>query len=240
MRFFDAHGFGHHHAHHPHADRGRGSRHREHGDPRDPGRDPHEANRGGHRGGRGDQGFFGFGDHGRGHGFRGEAGPGGFGPGRKLGSDDLQLLLLSLLAEQPSHGYELIRLLEQRSSGYYTPSPGMVYPALTYLDEIGHTRVEADGSRKRYHLTDEGRAHLNANRPRVDALTQQLAWIGSRMENWREAVAKAGADDGSAAELKDARQSLKSAMAAKRGASTDEQRRIAAVLLRAAAEINGK
>ena len=58
--------------------------------------------------------------------------------GRKLGSADLQLLLLALLAERPAHGYELIRTLEQRSGGFYAPSPGMVYPALTFLDEIGH------------------------------------------------------------------------------------------------------
>ena len=88
-------------------------------------------------------GFFGFGHHfGEGFGPGGRGGPGGFGPGRKLGSADLQLLLLALLAEKPSHGYELIKALEERSSGYYSPSPGMVYPALTYLEELGHASVE--------------------------------------------------------------------------------------------------
>src|SRR5579871_6237691 len=88
-------------------------------------------------------GFFGFGHH-FGEGFGpGGGGRGGFGPGRKLSSADLQLLLLALLAEKPSHGYELIKALEERTTGYYSPSPGMVYPALTYLEEIGHASVEA-------------------------------------------------------------------------------------------------
>ncbi len=62
----------------------------------------------------------------------------GFRTGRKLASDDLQLLLLALIADKPSHGYDLIKLLEERSDGYYVPSPGMVYPALTYLEEAGY------------------------------------------------------------------------------------------------------
>jgi hypothetical protein len=83
--------------------------------------------RGKHRHGRG----FGhvFGDTGE-HGFD----RAGFRTGRKLASDDLQLLLLALIAEKPSHGYDLIKLLEERSGGYYVPSPGMIYPALTYLE----------------------------------------------------------------------------------------------------------
>ena len=80
-------------------------------------------------------------------------GPGGFGGegdgfprGRRFTSDDLQLLLLALLAERPSHGYELIRALDARSNGFYSPSPGMVYPALTYLEEVGHVTVEVEGN----------------------------------------------------------------------------------------------
>ena len=63
----------------------------------------------------------------------------GFGMGRKLGSSDLQLLILKLLAEKPRHGYELIKELDERSKGFYVPSPGMVYPALTY--QIGRAHV---------------------------------------------------------------------------------------------------
>ena len=97
--------------------------------------------RGKHRHGRG----FGhvFGDMGE-HGFDRS----GFRTGRKLASDDLQLLLLALIAEKPSHGYDLIKLLEERSGGYYVPSPGMIYPALTYLEEAGHAIDRAGGDEK--------------------------------------------------------------------------------------------
>ena len=95
-----------------------------------------------HRGGRGFKGFragwSGTGGLGHGH----------FRTGRKLGSDDLQLVILALLADKPSHGYELIKMLEERSSGFYAPSPGMVYPALTYLEEIGYATVAAEGVKK--------------------------------------------------------------------------------------------
>src|SRR5277367_1130133 len=92
---------------------------------------------------------------------------GAFGRGRKLGSADLQLLLLALLAERPSHGYELIKALDERSNGYYAPSPGMVYPALTYLEEIGHASVEAEGTKKRYTISEAGLDHLEKNRAAV-------------------------------------------------------------------------
>ena len=74
----------------------------------------------------------------------------GFGMGRKLASADLQLLILELLNEKSSYGYEIIKELEERSNGFYVPSPGMVYPALTYIEEIGHATVEAVGARKQY------------------------------------------------------------------------------------------
>jgi DNA-binding PadR family transcriptional regulator len=184
---------------------------------------------------------------------------GAFGRGRKLGSADLQLLLLALLAEQPSHGYELIKALDERSNGYYVPSPGMVYPALTYLEEIGHASVEAEGTKKRYTISEAGLDHVEKNRAAVDALLGQLAWIGKRMGDVREAMQgrPAGAsgrhdesdfDDPASfrgrgrhaagtPEVRAARRNLKSALIEKSGATLAEQKRIAAILERAAAEI---
>jgi DNA-binding PadR family transcriptional regulator len=78
--------------------------------------------------------------------------------GRKLSSADLQLVILALLAERPAHGYELIKTVEERSGGFYSPSPGVIYPALTYLDEIGQASVQQEGSRKLYSITDAGQA----------------------------------------------------------------------------------
>ncbi|HZI82915.1 MAG TPA: PadR family transcriptional regulator, partial [Casimicrobiaceae bacterium] len=84
----------------------------------------------------------------------------GFRAGRKLGGDHLQLVILALLADKPYHGYEIIKALEERSGGFYTPSPGMVYPALTYLEELGYASVEAEGAKKLYRISKEGREHL--------------------------------------------------------------------------------
>src|ERR1700712_3637989 len=118
-----------------------------------------------HGSGRGGGGFGGDGFMGGGAGFPG---------GRKLTSADLQLVILALLAERPAHGYELIKLLEERSGGFYSPSPGMIYPSLTYLDEIGHAVVEPDGARKLYRITDVGLAHLAANRAAADSILEAL------------------------------------------------------------------
>src|ERR1700734_1783054 len=108
--------------------------------------------------------------------------------GRKLASVDLQLLILGLLDEKPRHGYEIIKALDERSKGYYVPSPGMVYPALTYLEEIGHATVETEGTRKLYQITDAGNPHLEGNRSTFEALFAQFGRVGERMERLRRAI----------------------------------------------------
>src|SRR6266480_5048570 len=111
----------------------------------------------------------------------------GFRAGRKLGGDDLQLVILALLADRPFHGYEIIKALEERSGGFYSPSPGMVYPALTYLEELGYAVIEAEGTKKLYRITDDGRRHLDERRAFAEAIFAQLRWVGSRMEHVRRA-----------------------------------------------------
>jgi DNA-binding PadR family transcriptional regulator len=106
--------------------------------------------------------------------------------GRMLAQGDLRLIALALIAEQPRHGYEIIKLLEDKTAGWYSPSPGIVYPTLTYLEEAGHVTVEAEGAKKLYSITEEGRAHLEANRAFVDALLERLAAIGERATRIRE------------------------------------------------------
>jgi DNA-binding PadR family transcriptional regulator len=163
--------------------------------------------------------------------------------GRKFTGDDLQLLLLALIAEAPRHGYELIKALEARSNGFYAPSPGMVYPALTYLEELGYVTVQLEGNRKRYELAEPGREHLAENRERVDMMLAKLAHIAHRMDSVRRAYA--GEETGDVdpdswlPELHAARKALKRALIRHARASTAEQQRIAAILLRAAAEIEG-
>ena len=184
--------------------------------------------------GRGSSGF-GFGRGGGGEpGFMGGGMPGG----RKLSSGDLQLVILTLLEKQPAHGYELIRAIEERSSGFYAPSPGMIYPALTYLDEIGHAAVQTEGNRKLYRLTDEGRIHLEANRVRANAMLDALGRIGGRMEQVREAFAGLDALDPEAAdELHRARHALKHALLRTRDCTPGQARQIAAILERVTTEI---
>jgi DNA-binding PadR family transcriptional regulator len=191
-----------------------------------------------HRGGRGFKGFrAGWSD-------AGGLGHGHFRTGRKLGSDDLQLVILALLADKPSHGYELIKMLEERSSGFYAPSPGMVYPALTYLEEIGYATVAAEGVKKLYQVTDEGRAYLAQNRATVDAILAELERIGQKMSDVRRVFAgeDPSSDDFSEGsrrpdELRRARRELRRALDDKVNGSPEEANRIAAILRRATAEI---
>jgi DNA-binding PadR family transcriptional regulator len=106
--------------------------------------------------------------------------------GRMLAQGDLRLIALALIAEQPRYGYEIIKLLEDKTAGWYSPSPGIVYPTLTYLEEAGHVTVQAEGAKKLYTITDEGRAHLEENRAFVDALLERLAAIGDKATRIRE------------------------------------------------------
>ena len=173
-----------------------------------------------------------------GHGFFGHGGGGDFPGSRRLSSTDLQLVILALLAERPAHGYELIKTIEERSGGFYSPSPGVIYPALTYLEEIGHARVEQDAARKLYTITAQGEAHLAEHRATADAILEALARIGGRMDEVREAFAGVGDLDADASdELHRARHALKRALRSKHGSSAAEARRIAKILDRAAAEI---
>ena len=106
-----------------------------------------------------------------------------------------------MIAEQPRHGYELMKTIEERMSGSYSPSPGVIYPTLSWLEDMGFAAVETeDTGRKRYRLTAEGEAFLTANRPAVDAL---LARLGS---------AGAGAPDGVPAPVLRGMENLKLAL----------------------------
>jgi len=134
--------------------------------------------------GRGGRGFGPFG-----HGFRG-GGRGGrgdfFRAGRMLGDGDLRLIALALLAEAPRHGYDIIKALEERSSGIYSPSPGVVYPTLTFLEEAGYATSAPEGNKKVFSITEEGRAHLAENRAIVDHVLDQIERFGRKMARARE------------------------------------------------------
>src|SRR6201997_1818418 len=134
-----------------------------------------------HRRGR----FGGFGFGGR-HG--GGMNPDDMRAGRMLAQGDLRLIALSFIAEVPRHGYEIIKLVEEKTADWYSPSPGIVYPTLTFLEEAGYVTVSAEGAKKLYTITDEGRAYLDANRDLADVVLDRLNAIGERVNRWRRAA----------------------------------------------------
>ena len=113
-------------------------------------------------------------------------GPGGFGGRgqRMFGHGDLRLVLLSLIAEKPRHGYDLIRAIEEKFGGAYAPSPGAVYPTLTLLVEQDHLQSEeVGGGKKLYTITAEGLAFLAENRAAVDGVLARMDLAAQAFSN---------------------------------------------------------
>src|SRR5919107_6280615 len=111
----------------------------------------------------------------------GGGGGGGRGRGRRrlFEAGELRLVLLKLIADQPRHGYDLIRAIEELTHGSYAPSPGVVYPTLTMLQDMGLIQeAAADGTRKAFAVTPEGEAHLAERAEEVEALFERLTGAG--------------------------------------------------------------
>ena len=192
---------------------------------------------------------------------------GGFRIGRMLASGDLRLVALYLIEQQPRHGYDIIKAVDEKSQGFYSPSPGIVYPALTWLEEAGYVTSEPDGNKKLYTITDDGRTHLADNREAIQSTLDFLEKAGEQVNRWRdmarEGFAEAGERDGPphrgphgrrhrhgpdfrrpdrdtpgvVREFNDARRELKAAIAEAIARSEDEQRRVAGILRQAADDI---
>jgi DNA-binding PadR family transcriptional regulator len=109
-----------------------------------------------------------------------------------LAQGDLRLIALALIEQEPRHGYEIIKLVEEKTADWYSPSPGIVYPTLTYLEEAGYVTVSSEGSKKLYTITDDGRAYLAEQRDVADAILKRLAAVGERMARMRRRL---GDDD---------------------------------------------
>ncbi len=101
----------------------------------------------------------------------------GGGLGRFFAHGDLRLVILHLIAEKPRHGYEIIKAIEDQVGGAYSPSPGVIYPTLTLLEEMGYVTVQASGesSKKLHEITAEGKAFLDANREALEPLLARMA-----------------------------------------------------------------
>ena len=161
--------------------------------------------------------------------------------GRMLAQGDLKLLALALIAEQPRHGYELIKLIEEKTSDCYSPSPGVVYPTLTFLEEAGYVTAESEGAKKRYTITDEGRAYLEENRDIADMILARLAAIGARMARMRRRFRRDEEEDEKASvpQLVGAALDNLRSVTAKRleGQNGEAETRIVEILARAAQDI---
>lgn len=136
-------------------------------------------------------GFFkggfgeGFGPDAFGEGGFGGRHRGGRGGGRRrmFEGAELRLVLLKLIAEQPRHGYDLIKAIEELSGGVYAPSPGVVYPMLTMLQDMGQIAEQAsEGAKRLFAITDMGTAEVEANAEQIDALTERLQALGEEQE----------------------------------------------------------
>lgn len=179
---------------------------------------------------------------GGGHGRRGHQGGGGWlRAGRLLTSSDLHLLLLALLENHPRHGYDLIKTIEELAAGAYVPSPGMVYPALSFLEELGQVCAQQDGVKKQFSLTRSGLAALDENRACVSVLIELLKSVGLRPGAVREAselsAPRSSIGQSPAATLEAIRRDLKAALFDSLDESPQEQQRVAEILRRTISEI---
>src|SRR5947208_7559952 len=114
---------------------------------------------------------------------------GSMAPGSKgLVQGDLRLVALALIAETPRRGYEIMKLIEEKTADWYSPAPSIVYPMLTNLAEAGYVTASADPPRL-YTITDDGRAYLKQNRDLADVVLDRLTALGDRISRWRRALA---------------------------------------------------
>ncbi len=159
---------------------------------------------------------------------RGRSRGGPFGGGRMFDQGHLKFVILQLLEEKPRHGYEIIKEIEERFGGSYSPSPGTVYPTLTLLEDLGYARAKPEESGKKiYEITDEGRAHLAENKPLIDD-------IFSKIEDFAQSIFGEPMMEVNRG-LKDVAASIYGAKRA--GRSADQLKRIREILQQAAKDI---
>jgi DNA-binding PadR family transcriptional regulator len=202
----------------------------------------HHHGHGGHWGqwaaGRHHRGRFGFGGRGGKWDFGGRDPEDWMRAKRMLVQGDLRLIALALIAEAPRHGYEIIKLLEEKTADWYSPSPGIVYPTLTFLEEAGYVTASAEGSKKLYTITEEGSAYLKANREVVDAVLGRLTALGERVNRWRR---RARGDRSSVPPLTEAAlDHLRETIAKRLEDDAEAEAHLVEILARAAADLQRK
>ena len=107
---------------------------------------------------------------------------------------DLKYVILDLIKDKPCHGYEIIRILEERSHGFYTPSPGAVYPTLQLLEELGYIEATEQDGKKVYTITDEGKQFLSDREHFAEDIKKHMRehWSPKNTTEMRETMAEIG------------------------------------------------
>jgi DNA-binding PadR family transcriptional regulator len=146
--------------------------------------------------------------------------------GRALGHGDLRLLVLTLIGEKPRHGYDVIRAVEEKFAGGYSPSPGAIYPLLTMLEEQDLIRSTPEGAKKLYSVTPEGEQFLKDNAAQIEGMLTRI-----------DLAAAAYSSQSAPEHVWESWKTLKQAMNLPRGWSAEEAERIRAILDKAAREI---
>ncbi|WP_245632226.1 PadR family transcriptional regulator [Edaphobacter aggregans] len=132
-----------------------------------------------------------------------------------FGAGDLRYVILQLISEKASHGYEIIKSIQERLGGTYAPSPGIVYPMLTMLEEMGWASAVTEGTRKLYSITEEGAKALAENKAIVDALFARMDSVRAEYANQRpQQIERA---------VENLRMALRMKMGMKMGSLTTEQ-----------------
>ena len=112
---------------------------------------------------------------------------------------DLRFVILKLVSEQPRHGYEIIKAIEEKVGGAYSPSPGVVYPTLTLLEELGYVTVQSQaGGKKAYTITAEGEAGLAEKKATVDSIFRRMEDVHARFDHPAPHIGRAMANLGKA------------------------------------------
>jgi len=106
---------------------------------------------------------------------------------KMLSQDNLRLIALALIAEAPHYGYEIIKLIEEKTADWHSPTPNIVYPMLTNLKAAGYLTASTEGPPTLYTITDAGHAYLKQNRDLADTVLDRLTALGERVSRWRRA-----------------------------------------------------
>ena len=185
----------------------------------------HHRGRGGHHGhGKGDDGRGGFGDDDR-------------AIKRLLAHGDLRFVVLLLIEEKPRHGYELIKQIELKSSGQYTPSPGVIYPTLTYLEDTGMVQTNLLDGKKQYSITQEGSQHLDENREVANAILNRLADVGAKLASAKAKASTEPFADEERSEIREVFHAMKAELREFFAASAETKKKILVILKRALTEM---